>query len=242
MEQNKFGEILTKLMKECYLDDASLSKKVDIPVPTIARLRNSSNSNPTIATLAPLASFFDISIDQLIGRSELPSMRVPGTYNEVTQVSTFLPVIPWNEIKLFLSDKSLIKQNFIRWAPTELNVQDNSFFTKVITDSFGFTLKKNSFLLITNDCNYKDGDLVILKKKNKEVIVPQQIVCDSDITYIKSTNPEIKGTKILTNDYEVLGKILEVRFNLSETDETVKINPLTTENEKKGLLIPKPII
>lgn len=241
MAQNKFGEILTKLMKECYLDDASLSKKVDIPVPTIARLRNSSNSNPTISTLAPLASFFNISIDQLIGRSELPSTRVPGTYNEVTQVSTFLPVIPWNEIQLFLSNKSAIKHNFIRWAPTELKVQDNSFFTKVITDSFGFTLKKNSFLLITNDCNYKDGDLVILKKKNKEIIVPQQIVCDSDITYIKSTNPEIKGTKILTNDYEVLGKILEVRFNLSEADETIKTNPLTTENAKKGLLIPKHI-
>lgn len=241
MTQNKFGQILTKLMKECYLDDASLSKKVDIPVPTIARLRNSSNPNPTIATLEPIASFFNISIDQLIGRSELPSTRVPGTYNEVKEVSTFLPVIPWNEINFFLSNKSVIKQNFIKWAPTELKVADKSFFTKVTTDSFGLTLKKNSFLLITNDCNYKDGDLVILKKKNKEVIVPQQIVCDSDITYIKSTNPEIKGTKVLTNDYEVLGKIIEVRFNLSESSETAKVNPSTTVNAKKSLLTPKTI-
>lgn len=242
MAQNKFGEILTKLMKECYLDDASLSKKVDIPVPTIARLRNSSNSNPTIATLAPLASFFNISIDQLIGRSELPSTRVPGTYNEITQVSTILPVIPWDEIKPFLSNQSMVKQNFIKWMPTELKVQDNSFFTKITTDSFGLTLKKNSFLLITNDGNYKDGDLVILKKKNKEIITPQQIICDSDITYIKSTNPEIKGTKILTSDYEILGKILEVRFNLSEHNEVVKKNHSTVANAKKNLIISKLII
>lgn len=64
-------------MNECELDDVVLSKHTGVPYTTIARLRNSPNSNPTSSTLRPIAQFFDITIDQLLGDHPLPSDRLP---------------------------------------------------------------------------------------------------------------------------------------------------------------------
>ena len=54
-------------MNEYKIDDRKLAKLTGVSFPTIARLRNNAEVNPTATVLLSLAKFFGITVSQLLG-------------------------------------------------------------------------------------------------------------------------------------------------------------------------------
>jgi transcriptional regulator with XRE-family HTH domain len=63
--------ILTALMAEREIKSAALARKTGVPQPVIYRLMTGGTENPQILTLVPLANFFNVSLEQLIGLAPL---------------------------------------------------------------------------------------------------------------------------------------------------------------------------
>ena len=68
---HQLSQILKRLMTTHPINDLRLSQATGVPSTTIARLRASREANPTISSLRLIASFFGVSIGQLLGDEPL---------------------------------------------------------------------------------------------------------------------------------------------------------------------------
>lgn len=229
-EENTHGlcNVLAHLMKECDIDDASLSRQTDIPASTISRMRLIPEANPTAATLRPIAKFFDVSISQLLGDEPLSQNRIPGTSNPISFTSSMIPVIDWNLIPEWIENKKTPTNNAIKWIPSEQKVGEKTFGLIIPTETFGLFLRKGSTILVDPDQVPKDGDIVLLKIPREDSIFLRQILVDGNNYYVRSVNPELKSIEPLKNDAKFFGVVVETRFSLQESRVT---SIMSTKNE-----------
>jgi len=230
-EKNRLSIVLTRLMNECELDDVKLSKHTNIPITTISRLRNLKDSNPTASTLRPIAQFFNVTIDQLLGDHPLPIDRLPGTHNPINYTSSLIPVLEWKDIICFLKNQhGFMKGKLLQWISSEHSFSENAFALTIPNDNFSLFLKNGSQILIEPEKGLKDGELGIFATDIKMITIYQILIDGNDI-YIKSINPEIKSIKLLPENFIFLGSIIEVRFLLNQakgnqTSELIKAKRL----------------
>ena len=213
-QEHRLKEILSLLMEECDIDDATLSRETGIPASTISRMRLNSNANPTASTLVPISKYFSISINQLLGDEPLPKDRLPGTQNPTYFTSARMPIIEWDSVIDWINqEEANIKEKFIDWISTEKEVGARAFALIIPTDSFGLAFRKGSTIIIDPDQKLRDGDLILIKAQDDTIFLKQFLVDGKDI-YIRSVNPEIKGITQLTAIEKIIGIVIETRFSL----------------------------
>lgn len=72
---NQLGSILTKLIDSTGMELADFCRKINVGYSTVYSMMNGVNNSPRVFTLLPIAQFFDISLEQLIGVEELNKER-----------------------------------------------------------------------------------------------------------------------------------------------------------------------
>ena len=87
------GNTLAKLMKERRLTSSALARLTGVAQPVIYRIASGESDNPKIATLLPLANYFEVSIDALIGRSLDAQTTVVEAWQ---QRGAGVPLIHWD--------------------------------------------------------------------------------------------------------------------------------------------------
>lgn len=217
-------DVLTKLMEESDIDDASLSRETGVPASSISRMRLNPDANPTASTLRPLAKFFGISISQLLGDEPLPKERLPGTHHPLGFTLARIPIIHWEWVNLWLKeDKQTLpfKEKLTRWISTEKAVSPKAFALVIPTESFGLILRKGSLIIIDPETQVSDGDLALVSLLQEDTILLRKILIDGNDTYIKSVNPEMKSTKLLEKGAHIFGVVIEIRFSLQHAEESL---------------------
>ena len=68
--------VLTHLMSKNGLTSSELARKTGVAQPVIYRLMSGNTENPQILTLRPIADYFGISIEQLLGLSSLNNQKI----------------------------------------------------------------------------------------------------------------------------------------------------------------------
>ncbi len=73
IEKNRLNEVLPELIKRIKSSSSEkhLAKMLNVPYTTLRALVGEVNTNPKIDTLIPIARYFGVSIDQLVGISPL---------------------------------------------------------------------------------------------------------------------------------------------------------------------------
>ena len=69
MSRINLGKQIKELRSSSKLSQDQLAKKADLPFSTLAKIEAGYTPNPSMATLVKIADAFDVSIDNLIGRS-----------------------------------------------------------------------------------------------------------------------------------------------------------------------------
>lgn len=221
------GYLLAQLMTECDIDDAKLARQTGIPASTISRMRLHPDANPTAATLRPIAKFFGITIGQLLGDETLPDDRIPGSYHSTSFTTARIPIIEWDwAIEWSNGETTRFKEKLTQWISTEKEIGDNAFALVVPTDSFGLMFRKGVLLIANPDKVVRDGDFVLIKTSSEQGVLLRQILLDGNDIYIKSVNPEMKGTKLLEQPPEYLSVVVETRFSHQDIIETSKLASL----------------
>lgn len=209
----KLHTILRKLMGEVHISEAELARKTDIPQPTLHRILSGATKSPRGASLAPLANFFSVTINQLLGVDPLPEDRVPGTYNPRIQGWTSVPVIDWEQAAQWETFKDTLRgSTWDKWASTDLPVSEDAFAIEVKGSAMEPRFNENTILIIEPKRVPADRDFVVAGAIDRNMAVFKQLLRDGDDCYLKSLNDQFK-TLEMGNQYFIIGTLIQARMD-----------------------------
>jgi transcriptional regulator with XRE-family HTH domain len=107
-KQNRLKFILRKLIIDAGLNDIQLARASGIPYTTLNQLLNSDTVSPKVETIKPIAKYFNISIEQLIGDKPLDSKESTQILSE--QPKKFKEWVPDLYIKCIESSCEVFKK------------------------------------------------------------------------------------------------------------------------------------
>lgn len=194
---------LNMLMAKARLSSSELARQIGIPATTIKRIRNNEQSNPTITTLIPIAQYFSISLNQLIGNEDLISDK------EAPIVLYKIPLLSWNEC---IHYSSLTDENYLKQIFTERNVSSKAFALIVEDNDLDF-FPKESILIIEPNQNPENGDYVVIGNIQHNVASIRKYIIEIDRIYLKSLVAGL-SVSILTPEYKILGVIIQYKVEL----------------------------
>lgn len=197
MMNKTISDTLNELMANARLNSSALARATGLPATTIKRLRNSTQCNPTLATLEPIANYFKISINELLGKHLI-----------TTENAATLPLLPWSALPATSNNK----KDYPRIA-TELNLPKGSYALPIETDDL-HPFSKDGVILVDCERAPKSFDYLVVMKKSSQVAVIKKLIIEDNTQYLKSLVTGIQLTPF-TEGYQLLGVIVQYKLNSS---------------------------
>lgn len=200
----KLGGILKRLLFERNMRASDLAREVNLPLPTIHRLVTGKSSRPYMSSLEPIADYFSISVEQLLG--------VDNIYIEdaiTSHLMRTLPLIPWEHLdRIGLNDEGRFKQ-----IPDIAGVSQNAFATILIDTSMEPIFNRGNILIFEPKLSPKDRSYVLVKLADQHGYIFRQLVVDADQKYLKPLNPDLNIFKmrLLGIDDNIEAVLVEAR-------------------------------
>lgn len=194
---------LSELMEQHAITEAELARRTQVPPATVNRLMAGATPDPRLSTIRPLARYFNVSIDQLIGDEPLTTSRVTEKFN-------FLPIIPWQEVPAsseFI--KSLDFSNWQDWEPVNIRISPGAFALTIHQRTLGMPFAYKALLIIEPDKEPNDGDYVIVYHKQSNSVIVKQLIIDGKDVWLNAPNDHIPPI-LMTKEYKICGVIVRV--------------------------------
>lgn len=195
---------LNMLMAKARISSDELARRIGVPATTIKRIRNSEQANPTIATLTPIAHFFSVSLDQLVGL-EISACAIKQSIINTQKI----PILTWQSC---ISHEKLNELKHSNTILVEKLLSESAFALIVEDDNLDFFPKK-SILIIDPEVRPANGDYIIVANINHNVASIRKYIIEIDQIYLKPLIPGI-GISALTSEYKILGVILQYKMEL----------------------------
>lgn len=196
---------LSKLMEDNHISLSILYRNTGIAIPTIKRLQSDPTTNPTIATLLPIANFFGITVTQLIGSEPLPT-DVTGYIEDKTHWLK-VPLIQWQQTIDWKKSKNQERDD--SFVLVDIDVGQNPYALKVEEDDW-LTISKGSILIINTEIQPEHKDYIIVHKIGQNNSTLKQVMIDEGKIYLKPMNPYFQPT-VFDESYLFLGVLIQIR-------------------------------
>lgn len=197
------GNILKRLLFDKDMKPVDLAREVNIPPPTIHRLVTGKSTRPYKSSLKPIADYFSLTVDQLIGEEPLE----PAT-SSPTNLTTFreIPLIPWNEMEGDVKNK-------YEKIPFVGKISEVGFATILPDFSMEPMFTAGSVLIFDPKKPCKDRSFILVKLNEINMVVFRQLLIDLEHKYLKPLNPDLNVFKMrmLGDKDEILATLIEAR-------------------------------
>ncbi|HIF0354464.1 TPA: helix-turn-helix domain-containing protein [Legionella pneumophila] len=192
--------VLSELIKKFGLNALEIERLTGVPASTIYRLLKS-DGNPTIEVLKKLATFFQITVSQLIGEEPIGCKQIP--------------LVPALEVANFFKLNPEEKSKFDS-IPIDFPLNQRSFASICQDNTMEPFILKNSIVIIDPDREITNKDFVFLIKKDNNQPRIRQLISDGENYYLKILNSDfpVELTKIIKQEYTFIGVIVHYRTNL----------------------------
>lgn len=201
----KVGALLEQFMLGAGIDDTRLSAATKVAKANISRLKNDPKANPTLATLKPLAAFFNVTVSQLLGEDPLTKEEHTG------QVMYRLPILDWQEVSTNLDGKFF---GISHWLSVDYSVSHSAFAVRVTDRTLIPIFPVGAVLIIDKQAVYEDGVHVLIQGNEGEVPFLRQYLIDGNIKLLKSLKAGTDWVEPLTKDISIIGAVVEVRLQM----------------------------
>lgn len=221
--KHTLNNTLAYLIKKWGININQLHKHTGIPLSTLKRLRLNKANNPTLASLAPIANYFSVSLDQLTGREALPKKNCKQPKGLV------LPLIHWKDI--INTPKNRCHLAFSSLLIRDITLSEYSY-ALVIKDNNPNNFLAGSLLVVDPSLKGRNRDFVIVHKK--EMCKPrlmQKIIYANEI-YLKNLNAESEIIK-LSDRYKIIGVVIQIRMNYKKSKFYVNFEDEKSDDAKK---------
>jgi transcriptional regulator with XRE-family HTH domain len=189
--------ILQYLMKDIgNISEGELSRRTGVPQPTIHRILSGKTPNPRKHSIEPLAKFFNVSVDQMLGRIPLSKDRISGTFvSDIIHQKT-IPILNLKEV--FAWPEILNKPDFRRnrnWLTTDSKINSLSFAFNIDNSTYSPEFKQGTLLIVDSQRKPKTNDFVVYFPNHDQMLIGQINIALHDLT-LSVISPEINETSI----------------------------------------------
>lgn len=221
--KHTLNNTLEYLIKKWGININQLHKHTRIPLSTLKRLRLNKENNPTLASLAPIANYFSISLDQLTGREALPKKN-----NKQIDGLT-IPLIHWKDILNISKNRNHLA--FSSLLIRDITLNENSF-ALVIRDNNTTNFLAGSLLVIDPSLKGRNRDFIIVYKKGEtKPQLMQKIIYENKI-YLKNLTIESEIIKF-SDLYKIIGVVIQIRMNYKKSRSYVNFEDEKSHGTKK---------
>ncbi|MDD3265985.1 MAG: helix-turn-helix domain-containing protein [Burkholderiales bacterium] len=192
---NFIAENLAMLMREHGLSGNDLSLQINIPTATIQKLRSGDIRNPTIETLAPIAEYFKLSLDELV-LSKLSEVQ----NSKIESSNLIIPLIKLSDISNFPNCDVV---EYIRYSFGD----DATDKLAIKVQELGLLFELGSILFVDKSASAKNQDYVIVKHLHTGNISIKKVLFDDDY-YLMSIVKGLDNKMLDIKDYHICGVII----------------------------------
>jgi SOS-response transcriptional repressor LexA len=215
VEKSNLSSVLKALIRTKGLSESELARRTDIGQPVIHRMISGETSNPKIATLRPIAHYFEISIDQLIGDEPLPKSALPGKYSEEVRRWTQVPMLNWQQV---LRWPELSSDEIATYVSTDADVSENAYALTIKDSTMLPRFPEGTVAIIDPSYMPRDCDFAVVHIEGQKLATLKQILIDGEEMYIKPLNADF-NVKPLTGSYQFLGVMVQARINCANFEK-----------------------
>jgi transcriptional regulator with XRE-family HTH domain len=201
MVPNYLCDNIKILMMKKNVSTSQLARDTQLPLTSIKKIRNGTNLNPTIATLLPIAQYFEISIEDLFTENK---------ENKNTLTPNQIPIISWEESLLWphVSTKKYAT------IPCEAQLNETAFVLRVESDGWGI-FSNGNLLLIDTSLNPSHNDYAIVHKKGMLRPTLKKILIEDEKIFLQSISIS-NNFDIRTSEHRIIGIAVEYRQVLKQ--------------------------
>ena len=199
---------LKRLMDREKINASELGRNIKLAQPIIHRLLTGKNVNPKLATIRPIADYFDVTISQLIGEDLLILDDQAGERAAWKQV----PVLSWGDISPVVDGSRTVMIS--EQVSTDARVSDLAYAVVIDTTGLEPHFPKGAKVVVEPKRRPTDSDfLVVITTEGGEPHI-RQVVSDGADSYLKSLNPALSKMNMirLEHAYKVLGVVVQVKL------------------------------
>lgn len=196
--QNNLSDTLNVLMAKARINSSELARATGLPATTIKRIRNHEQCNPTISTLAPIATFFSVSMGELLSGVAIAEHG-----------SNTLPLLHWDQAPHI---DTLNLDAHQAQVSTELKLSKKSYALPIQTDEHP-PFSPGGVLLIDRERHAKTLDYVIVAKHGMPQAIIKKLIIEGDEHYLKSLVAGIH-LQAYTDDFQLLGVVAQYKLDL----------------------------
>lgn len=189
---------------------SELARLTDIPQPTIHHILTGATKNPRKKALDSLSYFFSVTIEQLIGKEQLPTI-IPDVVQEDLQISA-IPIIEWDMLKDWplICSQHKSEQKILMGK----KLAKNSFALIMQDSSMEPIFQKNTLLIFDSEKDPQDRDFVIAHMERGDIVLFNRLFVENSDSFLKQglEDGNFKLTKLDKIHDRILGTLIEARI------------------------------
>lgn len=204
------SEVLRRLLFERNMKAVDLAREVNIPQPTIHRLITGKSTRPYASSLQPIADYFSITVEQLLGDAPLFDIAEKDKAPTKNQIKK-IPIISWQTI----TQLEEAKQASTHSVSVTQDISSASFALIMPDSSMEPLFPRGTILIFNPELNPKDRCYALVKLHDKDIPIFRQLLIDMDHTYLKPLNPDLSSFQLraLSQEDVILACLHESRIN-----------------------------
>lgn len=207
------SDILSELMFEKRIKMIDLAHQTGVPQSTLSRILSGETTHPHRSSLEPLATFFQINVNQLLGREPIASLkRLSGFVGHGPSV----PLLTWEQISPWLAPES----SFVATDTVQIDVPlaKGSFAVVVDDTAMEPQFSSGTMLIIDAEKSPKDRSFVIATLGDSDKVIFRQLLTDGINRYLRPLSPDFSqfGMVTMGPDDKIIGVVLQARKNYFE--------------------------
>ena len=205
-EATQLCSVLNHLLELNKISLTQLHHNTGVALTTLKRMRGTGEANPTIQSLLPIANFFGISVDQLLGLKPLPAAAESAGYHESKDHWARIAIRAWDDI-----NGNSPPSDATEYTKTDLEVSERTYALRVNCTSWSeFTI--NSILIVDPEKKPKNENYVIAYNRLSHCSSLYKLLIQGQHRYLQSPIKGIDPTP-LTADYTLQGMVVQTRLD-----------------------------
>lgn len=178
------GSVLRRLVSHFEnISGSELAKRTGLPISTVNRLLAGTVSDPRISTLKPLADYFRITVDQLLGYRALPAEYTVA--NDHLKPSMVIPIF---HIK---KDHNKINEplQWFTWVTDKSDDKNATFAIALNTAEFEPVFEKDTILVVEPAMlPPQHADYIAVKSSSEDYLTIKRFLIDGEDQYFMPIN------------------------------------------------------
>lgn len=217
MKKSKLNENLRALLEDRKITEANLAKELNISSTTLWRLATDSDITPNLSSLIPIAQYFNVTIDQLLGYRPLYRHTAEGKIKIIKEDLALVPVVDLNYDNVHGIEnirKNLTPSDWTEWVTVNLENNDLLVAFPITSDEYISPLSQNSLQIVQLTDKFQNGDILLIEvKANKSVVFKECFFAGNQLSLLNLFQHQLPNDFFSEETHHIHGKVMQSIVN-----------------------------